>query len=305
MANNADFLQTQPAVIHHDTNINAHDFIVGDLHGCRAMLDTLLAHVGFDGSRDRLFSVGDLVDRGPDSEGCLDLLHEPWFFPVLGNHDAMLMAMIMGEHGDERSAIYTNAFVHNGGLKWASRFTRADEFLPLLEAMPLVRVIGKDADSHTARGVGRFHVAHAELRMPADAHSFTDLDLDCVDRPLWDMEHFIPGFGSEGDWRDHLLWGRSLIQEIQRCARDNQPLPQERYAFLSTTYVGHTIMPPAFGPGQNEPLRMESHVFLDSGAFKAAKDGKDGNPRYGLTLWCHTENRGWLLNGANNIREIG
>ena len=75
MANNADFLQTQPAVIHHDTNINAHDFIVGDLHGCRAMLDTLLAHVGFDGSRDRLFSVGDLVDRGPDSEGCLDLLH--------------------------------------------------------------------------------------------------------------------------------------------------------------------------------------------------------------------------------------
>ena len=90
-----------------------------------------------------------------------------------------------------------------------------------------------------------------------------------------------------------------------RCARDNQPLPQERYAFLSTTYVGHTIMPTAFGPGQNEPLRMENHVFLDSEVFKAAKDGQDGDPLYGLTLWCHTENRGWLLNGANNIREIG
>lgn len=144
--------------------------------------------------------------------------------------------------------------------------------------------------------------------MAAATNSFTDLDLDCVDSPLWNMDHLIPGFDGEGDWRDHVLWGRSLIQEIQRCARDNQPLhclSQERCASLSTTYVGHTIMPPAFGPGQNEPLRMESHVFLDSGAFKAAKDGKDGNPRYGLTLWCHTENHGWLLNGANNIREIG
>lgn len=151
----------------------------------------------------------------------------------------------------------------------------------------------------------------AELRTPADVHSFTDLDLDCADRPLWDMEHFIPGFDSEGDWRDHLLWGRSLIQEIQRCARDNQPLPQEQCASLSTTYVGHTIMPPVFGPGQNEPLRMESHVFLDSGAFKVGpagcktKDGKDSDPRFGLTLWCHQENRGWMLGGANNIKEIG
>lgn len=153
-------------------------------------------------------------------------------------------------------------------------------------------------------GIGRFHVAHAELRTSNLWRGFRDDDLDLGNNSLWDEEHFIPGF-DQGNWRDHLLWGRGLIQEIQRCARDNQPFPQERYASLSTTYVGHTVMPPAFGPGQNEPLRMESHVFPDSGAFKAAKDGKDGNPRFGLTLWCHTENHGWLLNGENNIREIG
>lgn len=75
MGNRPMFLKSQPTVIHHSTNTQGRDFIVGDMHGCRAMIDTLLAHVGFDGSRDRLFSVGDLVDRGPDSEGCLDLLH--------------------------------------------------------------------------------------------------------------------------------------------------------------------------------------------------------------------------------------
>ena len=298
MLNKAMFLQNQPTVVYHSPNTQGHDFIVGDLHGCRSMLDALLEHIGFDAAKDRLFPVGDLVDRGSDSEGCLDLLHEPWFCPVLGNHDAMLMAWIIGEHGDGRSAVYENAFVLNGGLKWASRFPRADEFLPLLEAMPLVRVIGKDACASD-----RFHVAHAELRMP-DGRWFSNGDLDDEGNLTWDLDHFIPGFDGEGDWRDHVLWGRSLIQKIQQCVRDNQPLPQERCASLSTTYVGHTIMRPAFGQGQNAPLRIESHVFLDGGAFKAAKDGKGGDPRYGLTLWCHTGNHGWLLNGANNIGEI-
>lgn len=55
MGNRPMFLKNQPAVIHHSPNTQGRDFIVGDLHGCRAVLDALLAHVGFDGSRDKLF----------------------------------------------------------------------------------------------------------------------------------------------------------------------------------------------------------------------------------------------------------
>src|SRR3546814_1255791 len=47
------------------------DFIVGDLHGCLDLLQAELTRIEFDRSKDRLFSVGDLVDRGPDSMGCL------------------------------------------------------------------------------------------------------------------------------------------------------------------------------------------------------------------------------------------
>ncbi|UBU63650.1 metallophosphoesterase [Acidithiobacillus ferrooxidans] len=150
------FLQDNPLVIHHASNPDGRDFVVGDLHGCRAMLDTMMTHVGFDPAKDRLFSVGDLVDRGPDSVGCLELLLEPWFFPVLGNHDAMLLAYWSTGSG-ERQNIYRDAFQYNGGTIWAYPVRDlADQFVPLLENLPFVRVVGD--------GEHRFQVLHAERR---------------------------------------------------------------------------------------------------------------------------------------------
>lgn len=48
-------------------NILGRDFVVGDIHGEFSKLSKLLSLVGFDEHSDRLFSVGDLVDRGPES----------------------------------------------------------------------------------------------------------------------------------------------------------------------------------------------------------------------------------------------
>jgi len=39
---------------------------------------------------DQLFSVGDLVDRGPESHRVLEWLARPWFFAICGNHDFMV-----------------------------------------------------------------------------------------------------------------------------------------------------------------------------------------------------------------------
>lgn len=47
------------------TNHAGRDFVVVDLHGCLDQLEALLKAIGFDPARDRLFSVGNLVDRGP------------------------------------------------------------------------------------------------------------------------------------------------------------------------------------------------------------------------------------------------
>ena len=106
-------------IARHEANTRGRDFIVGDLHGCVDYLNTLMRHAGFDPSSDRLFSVGDLVDRGPDSPGALELLEQPSFYPVMGNHDAMLLAVLMqqdesvrdlSEVDQVRAEIYAEAF---------------------------------------------------------------------------------------------------------------------------------------------------------------------------------------------------
>lgn len=71
----------------HPANTLGRDFVVGDLHGCVDVLRALLHDVRFDPARDRLFSVGDLVDRGPASEAALELLDRPWCHVVRGNHE--------------------------------------------------------------------------------------------------------------------------------------------------------------------------------------------------------------------------
>lgn len=60
---------------------------VGDIQGCREPLERLLEAVRFEAGRDRLLPVGDLVNKGPDSEGVLELLMQLDAEPVLGNHD--------------------------------------------------------------------------------------------------------------------------------------------------------------------------------------------------------------------------
>jgi serine/threonine protein phosphatase 1 len=67
---------------------------IGDIHGCLAALDLLLARVEVRPD-DRLIALGDYVDRGPDSRGVLDRvikLHETGQLIALrGNHDAMML----------------------------------------------------------------------------------------------------------------------------------------------------------------------------------------------------------------------
>src|SRR5688500_2230778 len=68
-------------------NLTGRDFAVGDIHGHFSRLWEALANINFDTEVDRLFSVGDLLDRGPECTQVLAFLDRPWFHAVCGNHD--------------------------------------------------------------------------------------------------------------------------------------------------------------------------------------------------------------------------
>jgi serine/threonine protein phosphatase 1 len=77
-------------------NLVGRDFAVGDIHGSFKALQKSLAAIGFDPTGDRLFSVGDLVDRGPESHEVLTWLDKPWFNAICGNHDLMAWRRALG-----------------------------------------------------------------------------------------------------------------------------------------------------------------------------------------------------------------
>lgn len=78
-------------------NPTGRDLIVGDIHGFFSKLEGELAAIDFDPTKgDRLFSVGDLVDRGPESAKALEWLTRPWFHPVQGNHEDMAISWALG-----------------------------------------------------------------------------------------------------------------------------------------------------------------------------------------------------------------
>jgi serine/threonine protein phosphatase 1 len=104
---------------HFNINETGRDFVVGDIHGCFDQLRTALLSVDFLYDTDRLFCVGDLVDRGPNSEECIEWLQKPWFYSIRGNHEQMAIDYLAGSYA-------TNIYLANGGA-WFIGLTHIEQ----------------------------------------------------------------------------------------------------------------------------------------------------------------------------------
>ena len=81
------------------------EYLIGDVQGCCSALERLLLKIGFSASRDRIYLLGDLVNRGPRSLDTTRLLRDLGSSAtcLLGNHDLHLLAVAHGLRKPHRS----------------------------------------------------------------------------------------------------------------------------------------------------------------------------------------------------------
>ncbi len=133
-------------------------FVVGDLHGCLNKLNEKLLSVEFDESKDLLISVGDLIDRGEQNVECLDLITQPWFRAVRGNHEQMAIDALASEE-------YSH-WIANGGI-WYFHLDTDEKLLAtslIKQAANLPLIIEVTTDS------GKYVIAHADY--PSGSYHF-------------------------------------------------------------------------------------------------------------------------------------
>jgi serine/threonine protein phosphatase 1 len=106
-------------------------FIVGDIHGMFTLLDKTLKVIDFNEEIDTLISVGDLVDRGDESEKFIEFLKRRYVYAVKGNHEIFMINGVInprfGNIVDWRK---------NGG-NWSFDFTVTEEMLKDVINLPI------------------------------------------------------------------------------------------------------------------------------------------------------------------------
>ncbi len=108
-------------------------WVVGDVHGCAREFGDLLDEIRFDPANDELFSVGDLVNTGPDSLGAMRIFRDAGGKAVLGKHDIYALRARAGcvpRRNDRLDALYASK--------------ECDALLALLRASPAILRLERD-----------------------------------------------------------------------------------------------------------------------------------------------------------------
>lgn len=184
---------TAPALVRRfPLNTAGRDFAVGDIHGHFTLLQQALDRLGFDPERDRLFSVGDLVDRGPECEQVLAWLDKPWFHPVRGNHDDYVCRHDTCDLGN---------WLENGGawfmaLTWAER----EEFAAQFRELPIAIEVETSA--------GPVGLVHADCPFPSWKQLILALEAGASDD--------LPTNGGLRLVKNACMWSRRRVENEER-----------------------------------------------------------------------------------------
>jgi serine/threonine protein phosphatase 1 len=221
-------------------NANGRDYFVGDVQGELELLKRLLVAVNFDPDRDRLFSVGDLVDRGSDSWGVLQFaMSSPWLYSVLGNHEVMAAECFLGRRdADPLSDQAWTASVPRCEIQSAITF--------LLSRPPAIEV------ESASQRVG---LIHGELPLGSSWSDLAECRFDWADADPKSTDRVV---GS-------LLWGRQRLHQLTSALRQGVPIGDaapDPAVGIDLIAAGHTVL----RLNGFRPTLISGHLWLDTGA---------------------------------------
>ncbi len=214
-------------------NKQGRDFVVGDIHGCYTKLMQKLDEINFDFKKDRLFSVGDLIDRGPENEQCLELIYENWFFPVMGNHELLMMNAIF----NRKSALW----FRNGGQWILTSDLLTDEIALYAQEINLLVPFAIEITD----GEKKIGIVHAE-----PSHDWNIVRDFC--QKEYDVKDILKGHTinkREAITFYRMTWGRTRHKiNIQTVVKN-----------IDQVIVGHTI--------NENPINLGNVRYIDTGCF--------------------------------------
>lgn len=197
-----------PPVLKLPKNTKGRDFVVGDIHGAFDLLDKALEEVNFDPEKDRLISVGDLIDRGKDSRRCLEYLEKPWFYALRGNHEDIFMDMC---YRDGRMNIAKANFnARRNGAGWLKKESAAfrKKLKAAFEKLPVAMEVETDR--------GRVGFVHAEVPENMDWPTFLQKlaagDPDTLEAALWSRRRAEDGDTREVEGIDRIFSGHTVAE---------------------------------------------------------------------------------------------
>ena len=221
-----------------EKNTSGRDFLCSDIHGCYSVLSETMAAHEFNQDRDRLFCLGDLIDRGPDSQAALSWLAQPWFYSIQGNHERMLINAM-----DDASNSLWNQWMYWGGdwaedlgLEQLELFYKAFTQLPLAVELELSN--GK-----------RIGLVHGEL--PNECN---------WDDVLTTLKNLTPQDVEKNKLTSDMLWRKS--QPYLPAYESAQVLPVRG---IDHIFHGHTIVA--------DYLTIGNRTFMDLGAYQIGEIG--------------------------------
>lgn len=173
--------------------------VIGDVHGCREELEALVRACGVT-PEDQVFLVGDLVAKGPDSQGVVQLAREQGYLAVLGNHDAHLLQIRAGTVDRKPKATHLEAARAFTGADWA-----------YLESLPLWRRI----PGHDAIVVHGGLVPGVPLEAQAREHLLTLRSIRPDGTPSKKVDEGVP-WASLWPGPEHVIFGHDAIRGLQQ-----------------------------------------------------------------------------------------